>query len=98
MDNREVNDLPTFNNSPLMLIKLVPGIESSGNRRYNGVDALGGTAEAHHVGNVGGNDWAIGGVPDIGDRYVPAGLPLLTTIQGYTGESASFDTGAGDSR
>src|SRR5258708_6365256 len=29
MDNREVNDLPTFNNSPLMLIKLVPGIESS---------------------------------------------------------------------
>jgi hypothetical protein len=41
MDTREVLDLPTFNNSPLMLIKLAPGIEASNNRRYNGVNALG---------------------------------------------------------
>jgi hypothetical protein len=56
MENRSVMDLPTFNNSPLMLIKLVPGIQASNNRRYNGVNALGGTAEAHNAGNVGGND------------------------------------------
>ena len=62
MGTREVLDLPTFNNSPLMLIKLAPGIQASGNRRYNGVNALGGTGEAHNVGNVGGNDWSIDGV------------------------------------
>ncbi|MDZ4800105.1 MAG: carboxypeptidase-like regulatory domain-containing protein, partial [Bryobacteraceae bacterium] len=45
MDNRSVTDLPTFNNSPLMLIKLVPGIQASANRRYNGVNAIGGTNE-----------------------------------------------------
>ena len=45
MDNRSVTDLPTFNNSPLMLIKLVPGIQASANRRYNGVNAIGGQAK-----------------------------------------------------
>ena len=69
MDNRSVMDLPTFNNSPLMLIKLVPGIQASSNRRYNGVNALGGTAEAHNAGNVGGNDWSIDGVPNMGNGY-----------------------------
>jgi hypothetical protein len=33
MDNRNVMDLPTFNNSPLMLIKLVPAVQASNNRR-----------------------------------------------------------------
>src|SRR5260370_30027728 len=91
MDNREVNDLPTFNNSPLMLIKLVPGIESSGNRRYNGVNALGGTAEAHNVGNVGGNDWSIDGVSHIGNGYAAASLPYSATIPEHKVETQNFD-------
>src|SRR5437899_2538808 len=33
MDNRAVMDLPTFNNSPLMLIKLIHGMQASTNRR-----------------------------------------------------------------
>ena len=84
-------DLPTFNNSPLMLIKLAPGVEASNNRRYNGVNALGGTAEAHNVGNVGGNDWSIDGVPNIGNGYSAAYLPYSTTIQEYKVETANFD-------
>ena len=95
MDNREVNDLPAFNNSPLMLIKLVPGIEASGNRRYNGVNALGGTSEAHNVGNVGGNDWSIDGLPNIGNGYSAAYLPYSTTIQEYKVETQNFDAGVG---
>src|SRR5438067_7882206 len=95
MENRSVNDLPTFNNSPLMLIKLVPGIEASSNRRYNGVNALGGTAEAHNVGNVGGNDWSIDGVPNIGNGYSAAYLPYSTTIQEYKVETQNFDASVG---
>ena len=82
MENRSVMDLPTFNNSPLMLIKLIPGMQASNNRRYNGVNALGGTAEAHNAGNVGGNDWSIDGVPDMGNGYSAAYLPYSTTISG----------------
>ena len=95
MENRDVMDLPTFNNSPLMLIKLAPGIESSNNRRYNGVNGLGGTAEAHNIGAVGGNDWSIDGVPDIGNGYAAAYLPYSTTIQEYKVAPQDFDASVG---
>src|SRR5688572_2689978 len=95
MDNRSVTDLPTFNNSPLMLIKLVPGIQASANRRYNGVNALGGTNEAHNAGNVGGNDWSIDGVPNMGNGYSAAYLPYSTTIQEFKVESTNFDASIG---
>lgn len=95
MDNRNVTDLPTFNNSPLMLVKLVPGIQASANRRYNGVNALGGTAEAHNAGNVGGNDWSIDGVPNMGNGYSAAYLPYSTTIQEFKVESTNFDASIG---
>ncbi|MFN0103245.1 MAG: carboxypeptidase regulatory-like domain-containing protein [Bryobacteraceae bacterium] len=95
MENRSVLDLPTFNNSPLMLIKLVPGIQASANRRYNGVNAIGGTGEAHNAGNVGGNDWSIDGVPNMGNGYGAAYLPYSTTIQEFKVESTNFDASIG---
>lgn len=95
MENRSVMDLPTFNNSPLMLIKLVPGIQASANRRYNGVNAIGGTGEAHNAGNVGGNDWSIDGVPNMGNGYGAAYLPYSTTIQEFKVESTNFDASVG---
>lgn len=95
MENRSVLDLPTFNNSPLMLIKLIPGIQASANRRYNGVNAIGGTGEAHNAGNVGGNDWSIDGVPNMGNGYGAAYLPYSTTIQEFKVESTNFDASIG---
>ena len=97
MDTREVLDLPTFNNSPLMLIKLAPGMEASNNRRYNGVNALGGTNEAHNVGDVGGNDWSIDGVPNMGNGYAAAYLPYSTTISEYKVATENFDAAVGHS-
>jgi hypothetical protein len=78
-----------------MLVKLVPGIQASANRRYNGVNALGGTAEAHNAGNVGGNDWSIDGVPNMGAGYNAAYLPYSTTIQEFKVESTNFDASIG---
>ncbi|MCU1261899.1 MAG: hypothetical protein JWO80_4784, partial [Bryobacterales bacterium] len=95
MENRDVMDLPTFNNSPLMLIKLAPGIQASNNRRYNGVNGLGGTAEAHNIGAVGGSDWSIDGVPDVGNGYTAAYLPYSTTIQEYKVATQDFDASVG---
>ncbi len=97
LDTREVLDLPTFNNSPLMLIKMTPGVEASNNRRYNGVNALGGTNEAHNVGAVGGNDWSIDGVPNMGNGYAAAYLPYATTISEYKVATQNFDAAVGHS-
>jgi hypothetical protein len=97
MATREVLDLPTFNNSPLMLIKLAPGIQASNNRRYNGVNALGGTGEAHNIGNVGGNDWSIDGGPNMGTGYQAASLPYSTTIAEYRVATQDFDSSVGHS-
>ena len=95
MENRSVMDLPTFNNSPLMLIKLVPGIQASNNRRYNGVNALGGTADAHSLGGF-PNDWSIDGVPDMGNGSEGvAYMPYSTTIQEYKVETENFDASVG---
>ncbi|MEO7142473.1 MAG: TonB-dependent receptor [Bryobacteraceae bacterium] len=93
MDSRDVVDLPIFNNSPLMMIKLVPGVQSSNNRRYNGVNALGGTSDAHAVGGF-ANDWSIDGVPDMGNNAV-AYMPYSTTIQEYKVETENFDASVG---
>ncbi len=95
MDYRDVVDLPIFNNSPLMMIKIAPGVQSSNNRRYNGVNALGGTADSHAVGGF-ANDWSIDGVPDMGNGSEGvAYMPYSTTIQEYKVETENFDASVG---
>lgn len=95
LENREVMELPAFNNSPLLLIKLAPGIQSPNVRRYNTVIALGGIGEAHLPGNVGGSDYSIDGVPNLGSGYNAAYLPYSTAIEEYKTETSNFDASAG---
>lgn len=97
LTNREVMSLPVFNNSPVMLLKLAPGVISSANRRYNGVNAIGGTSDAGLPGGVGGTEWSIDGAPNIGQGYSVAYLPYTTTIQEYKIETANFDASHGKS-
>lgn len=95
MDTRDVVDLPIFNNSPLMMIKIAPGVQSSNNRRYNGVNALGGTSDAHSLGGF-PNYWSIDGVPDMGNGSEGvAYMPYSTTIQEYKVETENFDASVG---
>jgi hypothetical protein len=95
MDEKHVLDIPIFNNSPLMLIKIAPGIQSSNNRRYNGVNALGGTSDAHNIGGL-NNDWSIDGVPDMGNGSEGvAYMPYSTTIQEYKVATEDFDASVG---
>ena len=58
---------------------------------------LGGTNEAHNVGAVGGNDWSIDGVPNIGNGYSAAYLPYSTTISEYKVATQNFDAAVGHS-
>jgi len=97
MTNREVMSLPVFNNSPVMLLKLAPGVVSTTNRRYNGVNALGGLSDASLPGGIGGTDWSLDGAPSTGNGYSAAYLPYTTTIQEYKIETANFDASHGKS-
>ena len=58
---------------------------------------LGGTNEAHNVGNVGGGDWSVDGVPDTGNGYAAAYLPYSTTISEYKVVTENFDASVGHS-
>ncbi|MBL8179403.1 MAG: TonB-dependent receptor [Bryobacterales bacterium] len=95
MDNRNVTDLPTFNNSPLLLMKLVPGVQSGNSRRYNGVNALGGVNEANNGSRVGGTEYALDGAPNVGQNYSANYLPYSTTIQEFKVDTSNFDASVG---
>ncbi|MBM3757831.1 MAG: carboxypeptidase regulatory-like domain-containing protein, partial [Acidobacteria bacterium] len=95
MDNRNVTDLPTFNNSPLLLLKLVPGVQSGNSRRYNGVNALGGVNEANNGSRVGGTEYSLDGAPNVGQNYSANYLPYSTTIQEFKVETSNFDASVG---
>jgi len=95
MDTRQVEELPTFNNSALMLIKLVPGMQSGIDRSYNGTNGLGGTSTAHTIGNIGGNEWSLDGAPDMGSGTSASFLPISLAIQEFQVETTQFDASVG---
>jgi hypothetical protein len=95
MDSVHVEELPTFNNSSMMTIKLVPGMYSGVDRQYNGTNGLGGTSSAHTMGNVGGNDWSIDGAPDMGSGYTASYLPVSLAISEFKVATSQFDASAG---
>ncbi len=95
MDTRNVLSLPVFNNSPVLLVKLAPGVQSSEARRYNGVNALGGASDFRVAGGVGGSDWSLDGAPNAGTGYQASYLPYSDTIQEFKVETSNFDASVG---
>ncbi len=95
VDTRNAEDLPTFNNSSMMLIKLMPGMQSGIDRSYNGTNGLGGTSSAHTMGNVGGNDWSIDGAPNMGSGYSASYLPVSLAINEFKVATSQFDASVG---
>jgi Carboxypeptidase regulatory-like domain len=95
MDTRQVEELPTFNNSALMLIKLIPGMQSGIDRSYNGTNGLGGTSTAHTIGNIGGNEWSLDGAPNMGSGTSASYLPISLAIQEFHVETTQFDASVG---
>ena len=95
VETRSAEELPTFNNSSMMLIKLIPGMQSGIDRSYNGTNGLGGTSSAHTMGNIGGNDWSIDGAPDMGSGYSASYLPVSLAINEFKVATSQFDASVG---
>jgi hypothetical protein len=95
LDNRSVMDLPVIANNTMVLVKLTPGVQTSGVNDYLGPHSNAGASEYNTAGNVGGNEWSIDGVPNNGGGRRSAYLPVSDTVQEMKVETSSFDASIG---
>jgi hypothetical protein len=97
VDTRSVMDLPTIANNTMVLVKLTPGIQTSGVNDYLGPHSNAGASDYAVAGNVGGNEWSIDGVPNNGAGRKTAYLPVSDTVQEMKVETSGFDASMGHS-
>jgi len=95
MDNRSVMDLPVIANNTMVLVKMTPGIQTSGVNDYLGPHSNVGASDYSIGGNVGGNEWSIDGVPNNGAGRRSAYLPHSDTVQEMKVETSNFDASIG---
>jgi len=96
MDSRILNDVPVLNNMSLLLAELTPGVQSSGVNSWVSYHSGGGGLVYSINGGVGGNDFALDGVPNNGGRSA-AVIPHTETISEFKMETSGFDSSLGHS-
>ena len=97
MDNRSVMDLPLIANNIMVMVKMTPGVQTSGVNDYLGPHSNIGASDYRVAGGVGGNEWSIDGVPNNGASRRSAYLPVSDTIQEMKVETFGFDASTGHS-
>jgi hypothetical protein len=95
MDNRNIMDLPVVANNTMVLGKMAPGIQTTGENDYLGPHSISAGSDYSTGGNVGGNEWSIDGVPNNGSNRRTAYLPHTDTVQEMRVETSNFDASVG---
>ncbi len=95
MDNRTLMNIPVIGSNAMVLAKLTPGIQTSGVNNWLGLHSNIGNSDYSTAGNVGGNEWAIDGVPNDGPSRRTAYMPHADTIQEFKVETSNFDAAIG---
>lgn len=95
LSNREINSLPMFGNSALLLARSVPGIQWTGQPNYLGLHSNVGASAVSAAGGVGGNEFSIDGVPNAGPSRRVGYLPYTDTVAEVKIETAGFDASKG---
>lgn len=95
MDNRSLMDLPAIGNQATQLVKMTPGVGTTGVNNYVEFHSTQSASRFAIPGAVGGNDYAIDGAPNLShDRYM-AYVPHSETLQEFKVETAAFDASIG---
>jgi hypothetical protein len=95
MDHRSLQDLPTLNNNPSLLLAFIPGVVDSSSLTYNNpAFTLIGTSFSVY-GNVGGNDYSIDGVPNYANNRRISYQPHTDAVDEFRVETSNFDGGVG---
>lgn len=75
LTNRQVNSLPMFGNSALLLARSVPGMQWAGQPNYLGLHSNSGASAVNAAGGVGGTEFSLDGVPNAGPNRRVGYLP-----------------------
>jgi hypothetical protein len=97
LTNRQVNSLPMFGNSALLLARNVPGVQWTAAPNYLGLHSNVGASGVSAAGGVGGTEYSLDGVPNAGPSRRVAYLPYTDTINEIKIETAGFDASKGHS-
>jgi hypothetical protein len=97
LTNRQVNSLPVFGNSALLLARSVPGVQWTGQPNYLGLHSNVGASAVNAAGGVGGNEFSLDGVPNLGPSRRVGYLPYADTLSEIKIETAGFDASKGHS-
>src|SRR5258708_20174818 len=96
MDSHILNDVPVLNNMSLLLAELTPGVQSAGVNSWVSYHSGGGGLVYSINGGVGGNDFAVDGVPNNSGRGA-AFIPHTEAISEFKMETSGFDASLGHS-
>lgn len=97
LTNRQVNSLPMFGNSALLLARSVPGVQWTGQPNYLGLHSNVGASSFSAGGSTGGNEFSLDGVPNAGPSRRVGYLPYTDTVAEVKIETAGFDASKGHS-
>lgn len=92
--DRKALELPAPSGNAMQLVRLTPGIQSSGNLNYNTQHAFG-TVDFFLPGKVGGPEYTIDGAPNNGTGRNPGYQPHVDTMQEVKVETGNFDASIG---
>jgi hypothetical protein len=93
---RKALELPTPSGNAMQLVRLTPGVQSSGNLNYNTAHAFG-TVDFFLPGKIGGPEYSVDGAPNNGNGRNPGYQPHVDTIQEVKVETGNFDAAIGHS-
>lgn len=98
IDQRSLQDLPTLNNNPTLLARLVPGMQTTGGASGYTNPAFTLIGSSFSVaGNVGGNDFSIDGIPNNGNIRRMSYQPHTDAVLEFKVETSNFDAAVGHS-
>jgi hypothetical protein len=95
LDNKTVMELPVMGNSAMLLVKLTPGIQTSGVNNYLALHSNVGASDYNVGGNIGGNSWTLDGSPNQGPSRRTAYLPYTDAVAEFKVETSNFDASIG---
>lgn len=95
IDNKSLMELPVMGNSAMLLVKLAPGIQTSGVNNYLALHSNIGGSDYSVGGNIGGNAWTLDGSPNQGPSRRTAYLPYTDAVAEFKVETNNFDASIG---
>jgi hypothetical protein len=97
LSNRQVMDLPVLNNSAIILARSVPGIQWTAAANYLGPHSNIGASAINAAGGVGGTEFTLDGVPNLGGNRRIGHLPYTDAVAEMKVETSPFDASKGHS-